>query len=93
MTIYSWIGKTMERIVLNRLVYKLLTPHLHLVAFDKRIGTADNIATLRSLLEVKNSIIVMLDLEKAFELVDPTAVSSILVDHEIKGHLLSWAND
>lgn len=55
--------------------------HHNLFSFRKNTGTADNIATL------------VLDLEKAFELADPTTITSIIVEKGVKGKLLAWTAD
>ncbi|XP_047476050.1 uncharacterized protein LOC125029908 [Penaeus chinensis] len=68
-------------------------PYTHSFAFHKEIGTTDNNATLRSLLDVPKTILVMLDLERAFKLADPTVITAILAEKGVKGKLLGWIQD
>jgi len=92
-SLLSCLGKTLERIILNRMLYKLPDLHHNLFAFKKNTGTSDNIATLRSMLDQGKATLVFLDLEKAFELADPIIISSLLAGKGVKGHLLAWVTD
>lgn len=66
--------------------------HPNLFSFRKNTGTKDNIASLRSNLDQGKTTLV-LDLEKAFELADPTTITSIIVEKGVKGRLLAWTAD
>ncbi|XP_047478493.1 uncharacterized protein LOC125031653 [Penaeus chinensis] len=75
-SLLSCHSKTMEKAILRRL--RFLTPrrHKHSFAYCKGFGTRDNPATVYSLTDGKDSIIVFIDLEKAFELANREAISS-----------------
>lgn len=77
----------MERIILGRLRYKI--PHLHpnLFVFSKKICFYDNTPSLRSCVD-KRSVLILLDLEKTFELADPLSITVILAEKNIKVKLL-----
>lgn len=57
-----------------------------------KIATSDNIATLRSLLDIRKAILVMLDLEKVFEFADPS-IAAILAEDCVHGKVLGWVRD
>ncbi|XP_069992289.1 uncharacterized protein [Penaeus vannamei] len=92
-SLLSCIGKTMERAVLHRLQYIIPSLHPHIFAYEKGTGTADNIATLLSLTDGNDSVIVFLDLEKAFELANHDAILHALAEKGVKGKLLKWVKD
>lgn len=83
----------MERAVLNRLQHIIPKFPSHIYAYQKGAGTGDNIITLLSLLDGKDSIVVFLDLEKAFELANKDAILSSLAEKGLKGKLLCWLQD
>ncbi|XP_027224934.2 uncharacterized protein [Penaeus vannamei] len=83
----------MERAILNRLQHIIPQFPLHIYAYQKGAGTGDNIITLLSLLDGKDSIVVFLDLEKAFELANKDAILSSLAEKGLKGKLLCWLQD
>jgi len=92
-SLLSCIGKTMERAVLHRLQHIIPSLHPHILAYEKGTGTADNIATLLSLTDGNDSVIVFLDLEKAFELANHDAILHALAEKGVKGKLLKWVKD
>jgi len=83
----------MERAILRRLRFLIPRPHKHSYAYCKGFGTRDNLATIHSLIDGKDSIIVYLDLEKAFELANREAIISTLASRGISGNILKWCND
>lgn len=89
----SCLDKTMEKIILARLKYKIPNLHPNLLAFIRKRGTSDNIASLRSSIDKKMSYLILLDLEKTFELADPPTITTSLADKGIKGKLLGWIED
>ncbi|XP_063590245.1 uncharacterized protein LOC134767129 [Penaeus indicus] len=83
----------MERAVLNRLQHLITVFPPTIFAYQKGAGTGDNIVTLLSLLDGKDSIVVFLDLEKAFELANKEAILSSLAEKGLRGRLLEWIQD
>ena len=64
--------------------------HNQLFAFSKGTGTADNFAGLLSTVDDRPSVVVFLDLEKAFELVNPLTILEVLVQKGVQGRLIRW---
>ena len=92
-SLLSCLGKTAERMVLNRLLWKLGTLHEDIHAFTKGMSTAHSLATLLSIVSKTSAVVVFLDLEKAFELASPHAILETLVRKGVKGKLLAWIED
>lgn len=89
----SCLCKTMERMVLNRLLWKLGPWHPHLFGFVKRTGTTTAIASLLSSVKDRKAVLVFMDLEKAFELANPQAILASLSERGIGGRMLAWVSD
>lgn len=89
-SLLSCLGKTLERIVLSRLQFKIPDLHHNLFALKKKKNTrtANDTAALRSVLDEGKATLILLDLEKAFELADPTTITYIFAEKGIKGQLL-----
>ena len=79
--------------VLKRIQHKLGPLHHHLYAYCKNIGTTECISDVLSCINNKSSIVVFLDLEKAFELANPAAILVTLANKGLKGHILAWAKN
>ncbi|XP_076043615.1 uncharacterized protein LOC143026730 [Oratosquilla oratoria] len=92
-SLVSCMGKTAERMVLNRLLWKLGPLHEHIYAYRKGTGTAHSIATLLATVSSEPSIAIFLDLEKAFELASPLAIQDTIVCKGVRGRLLTWIGD
>ena len=92
-SLLSCLAKTAERMVLNRLQWKMGAPHEHLHGFTRGMSTAHSIATLLSTINTGASVAVFLDLEKAFELASPLAIQESLIQKGIRGKLLAWIGD
>ncbi|XP_037781664.1 uncharacterized protein LOC119578022 [Penaeus monodon] len=92
-SLLSCFNITMERAILRRLRFMINHSHKHFFAFCKGFGTGENLATIHSLSDGKDFIIVFLDLEKAFELANKEAIISTLASRGISGKLLQWCND
>ena len=86
----STIEKTAEKMVLNRLKHKVGPLHPQLYSYRERVGTQECITDVLSYIDNKQATVVFLDLEKAFELANPAAILSSLVNKGVKGHLLAW---
>ncbi|XP_076047611.1 uncharacterized protein LOC143029087 [Oratosquilla oratoria] len=91
-SLVSRMGKTAERMVLNRLLWKLDPLHGHIYAYRKGTGTAHSIATLLAAVSSEPSIAIFLDLEKASELA-PLAIQDTLACKGVRGRLLTWIDD
>ena len=89
-SLLSCIAKTGERMALNRLKWKVGSPHPHIFAYTENTGTGNNIAEILSTVDNKPALVVFLDLEKAFELANPLAITTTLAKKGVKGRLLGW---
>ncbi|XP_076064444.1 uncharacterized protein LOC143038790 [Oratosquilla oratoria] len=89
-SLLSCIEKTVEKMVLNRLKWKVGPLHPQLYAYRGMVGTTECIMDFLSFVNGKKAIVVFLDLEKAFELVNPSAMLTSLVEKGIAGNLLAW---
>lgn len=83
----------MERAILARLTHLIPRPHQHSFAFCKGMGTAENLSYIHSVIDGNDSIIVFLDLEKAFELANAEAILSLLAKRGVAGNILAWTKD
>ena len=86
----SCVNKTAEKLIRRRFEHRVGPLHNQLFAFSKGIGTADNIAGLLSIVDDHPSVVVFLDLEKAFELVNPLTILEVLVLKGVQGKLIRW---
>lgn len=57
------------------------------------MGTSENLTYIHSAIDGKDSIIVFLDLEKAFELANKEAIFSLLARRGVAGRILAWTRD
>lgn len=89
-SLLSCPGKIMERMVLERLRWKLGELHGHLFAFLPRRNTTTCLMTLLGELRSRSGLVIFLDLEKAFELANPLAILETLAEKGIRGALLRW---
>ena len=91
------IGKLMERIILNRLIYKTGNLHPNLYAYTKGRGTQDLIATILHQLTLKSAknykAAIFLDIKQAFELVNSETILCKLVSKNVTGKTLAWIQD
>ena len=92
-SLLSCLSKTAERMVLNRLQWKLGPPPENLHGFTKGMSTAHSISTLLATINASPSVVIFLDLEKAFELANPLAILEGLARRGIRGKLLSWIRE
>ncbi|XP_063615273.1 uncharacterized protein LOC134788316 [Penaeus indicus] len=84
-------GKTALLRIFNQSLQSVFPPTIF--AYQKGAGTGDNNATLLSLLDGKDSIVVFLDLEKTFDLANKEAILSLLAEKGLRGRLLEWIQD
>ncbi|XP_076038633.1 uncharacterized protein LOC143023862 [Oratosquilla oratoria] len=77
-SLVSCMGKTAERMVLNRLLWNLGPLNEHIYTYRKGSGTAHRIATPLAAMSSEPSITIFLDLEKTFELASPLAIQDTL---------------
>lgn len=92
-SLLSCVGKTMEKIVLNRLHWALGPWHENVFAFQKGKGTRDCVSSLLSGVMGRQAVAVFLDLEKAFEIASATTILAILAEKGVGGRLLRWIGD
>ncbi|XP_068223538.1 uncharacterized protein [Palaemon carinicauda] len=86
----SCTEKVAERMVLNRLKWKVGRLHPRLYGFTEGIGTHECIVDVMATINNKKALIVFMDLEKAYELASAQAILFSLVVKRVRGHLLSW---
>ncbi|XP_050706664.1 uncharacterized protein LOC126992035 [Eriocheir sinensis] len=67
-------------------------PHHNVYGFTEGKSAADSMASLLSTINNQPAVVVFLDLEKAFELISPTAIADALAAKGVSGRL-SWAHD
>ena len=92
-SLLNCLEKTAEKMVLNRLKHKIGPLHPHLYAYTEKVGTTECIADVLSYINGGSSIVIFLDLEKAFELANPAAILYSTVRKGVKGDLLSWVKN
>ena len=86
----SCVAKTMERMLLPRLEYTTgdLSPYIY--AFRRGVGTQDCLTDLLSHIGRGPALAAFVDLDKAYERVDPLVLLSVLTRHGISGKTLQW---
>ena len=89
----SCIEKTAEKMVLNRMKYKIGDLNPNLYAYTEGLGTSQCITDVLATINDKKCIVIFLDLEKAFELANPAAILETLVDKGVKGNMLNWTKN
>ena len=86
----SCLGKTAEKMVLERLKHRVGPLHPHLYAYQEEVGTTECITDVLSCINNKSALVAFLNFEKAFELENPAAILISLVRKGVKGHILAW---
>ncbi|XP_066953335.1 uncharacterized protein [Macrobrachium rosenbergii] len=86
----SCMEKTGEKMVLNRITYKIGPLHKQLYAYQQGVGTTECLTDVLSYINQGKAVVVFIDFEKAFELASPAAVLHSLMKKGVKGHLLAW---
>ena len=92
-SLISCVGKTMERMLLPRLVFQNGPFPPYIYAFRKGVGTQDCITDLLAHIGRGPAAAVFLDLDKAYERADPLAILSSLVHRGVTGNALQWIRD
>ena len=89
------LAKIQEIIMLRRLRHVAQPLNKSAFGFKKQSGTDDALANILSDIGPgsKPAVIVFLDLEKAFELANPSAILNSLANRNVKGKLLSWIKE
>ena len=86
----SCLGKTAEKMILERLKHRVGPLHPHLYAYQEGVGTTECITDVLNCINNRPALVASLDFEKAFELANPAAILISLVRKGIKGHILAW---
>ena len=86
----SCLGKTAEKMALERLKHRVGPLHPHLYAYQEGVGTAECITNVLNCIINRPALVAFLDFEKAFKLANPAAILISLVRKGIKGHILAW---
>ncbi|XP_068234178.1 uncharacterized protein [Palaemon carinicauda] len=89
----SYMEKTGEKMVLNRMKYKIGPLHKQLYAYQEGIGTSECITDVLSCINQKKATIVFIDFEKAFELASRAAMLQSVARKGVIGHLLAWTKN
>ena len=89
-SLLSCPAKILERTVLNRLKWQVSELHPHFFAFQSRRNTTTCLMTLLGALRLRSRLVVFLDLEKALEEANPSAILEALAEKEVKDNLLQW---
>ena len=95
-SLLTCISKLLERIILNRLLYRMTPFERNLYGYQKGVGTQDALATLMHQITRKpkeKTYCIFLDIEKAFELVNKEVILEALVKKGIKGKILKIIDD
>lgn len=79
--------------VQRRLEHEIGHLHPQLFAYTSGVGTTENIAGLLSTIKYHPTIVVFLDLEKAFELVNPPTILEALTHKGVQERLPQWIRD
>ena len=82
-----------EKMVLDRLKYKVGPLHPHLYAYQEGVGTTECITNVLCCINNKSAVLVFLDYEKAFELASPAGALLSLARKGSKGHLQAWCKN
>ena len=89
--------KLMEKMILNRIRWKLGSGHPNIFGFRPGVGTTDAIASLLTEVDTTEHdsprYVVFIDLEKAFELANADAILHQLASKGITGKTLAWIED
>ncbi|KAK3895197.1 hypothetical protein Pcinc_001057 [Petrolisthes cinctipes] len=78
-SLLSCLAKTAEKMVLARLQWHIGPSHPHIFGYTRRVSTADSILTLMTHINLRPTVAVFIDLEKAFKLASPHANLDALV--------------
>ena len=92
----SCLSKLAERMILQRLRWKVGPLNPNVYGFTKGASTAHAFSTLLHLISFQQRhrpYVVFLDLEKAFELANPTVITALLAGKGVTGKLLAWVCD
>ena len=92
-SLLSCLGKTAEKMVLNRLQWATGDLHQNVYAYTKNRGTKDCIMELTSTISNKKAIVTFMDLEKAFEIASASAILESLARRGVKRKLVKWCKD
>ena len=89
-SLLSCAAKILDRMVLDRLKWQVGELHPHLFAFQSRRNTTTCLMILLGALRSRSSLVFFLDLEKAFEVANPSAILEALAEKGVRGCHLQW---
>ncbi|XP_064106801.1 uncharacterized protein LOC135215780 [Macrobrachium nipponense] len=89
-SLISSTEKVAERIALIRLIWKAGPLHHRLYAYREGIGAHECLRIVLCAINGRRSIVVFLNLEKAYELANVTTILYSLFRKRIKDNLLTW---
>ena len=79
-SLLSCTAKSAEKMVLAQLQWRVGPLHQHEFGFTRRMSTTDSFFPLRTQVNYCPTIVVFLNLEKAFELASPHTILTTLVE-------------
>ena len=99
-SLISVLSKVFERMVLNRIKWNAHPVNMYSLGFRNRVRTQDGIVTVVSHItkadafrKKHSAALVLIDVEKAFEMVSSTVVLHALAHAGVCGNMLSWIQD
>lgn len=92
-SLLSCINKVMERVLLPRLQHKVGPLASNVYAFSKGVGTQECITDMLSHIGRGPALAVFVDLDKAYERVNPTVILYLLAQYGVSGRTLQWLAD
>ena len=94
------MSKVCEKMVLNRLHWNAQPVNMFSLGFRSKVGTQDAVATVISHISKADAFkkkhsaaLVLIDIEKAFEMASPIVVLQVLANAGIGGKMLAWLRD
>ena len=94
------MSKVCEKMVLNRLYWNAQPVNMFSLGFRRRVGTQNAVATVISHISKADAFkkkhsaaVVLIDIEKAFEMALPSVVLQVLAHAGIGGKILAWLRD
>ena len=94
------MSKVCEKMVLNRLHWNAQPVNMFLLGFRSRVGIQDAVATVISHIskadayeKKRSAALVLIDVEKTFEMASSIVVLQVLANAGIRGKMLAWLRD
>ena len=92
-SLLSCLGKTAEKMVLQRLQWVAGPLQENVYAYRRGVGTRDCLFEMITSISGRKAVVAFLDMEKAFELANARAILTALARKGVDGRLLKWTKD